>query len=630
MCLYLVANLGGAYAFDIDRTDHLVSAEVFFDGSSTMDINALESAVFRAFNRRPLRGYTAGATWFRLVVRPAPEGQTLFLRIRPNNRNHFTLFTPDDREPGGWRTSRTGNLVDWQDRPSFSLGLGFPIQPLGITTYYLRLETLANRSVDIDVLTQAEAARQQIASNLSHFTYLFLILLVVVWGLYASSNMRDRLLLLFALSHSMYFVLAIMSWGYVDALVPDSTIGTDFFYWVVLLTTTVAFSFHFRMISIFGLSRAVRLALTSVIALNAVAIGLMWMGSLTLALSVNNLAILLLAPLLFVASLLQRESQGIPRKSIRLIYYGLLLLSVFFHLTPVFGIEIFPLWIDHRTGPGYSSQLLQGYLNFGMVSALLFGHFLHARGRFLLAQSQAIAIALNVAEAEVVWQKDLLKKQEAFTAMLTHELKNPLASIRLTVDALGSGDQRDISSRLSRINNALKDIDALVEHCVLVDSIEQGLVQLYLVDLDPKQFVLDTLAKFPLAQQASIIIPQNLPTITTDERLLDFALSNLLENAFKYTVNHTSVQLSVSADPDSEGVIFEVSNLLFPGSQPDLNKIFDKYFRGAHTNGRRGTGLGLFLVRWIASRMGGSVAAHLVQQDRILFRLCLPLTPPQS
>ena len=236
-------------------------------------------------------------------------------------------------------------------------------------------------------------------------------------------------------------------------------------------------------------------------------------------------------------------------------------------------------------------------------------------------------LGLGVAEREMAWQSNRLQEQAQFMSMLTHELKNPLASIRLTVDTLDAGGHEALAVRHQRIGRAVQDIDALVDRCVLVDSIEQGRVQLMVVDLDPEQLVQDVLAKFPTAQPVELMLADDLPMMDTDERLLETALSNLLENALKYTSDPSSVHVKVSSSDDAQSVYFEVSNLLGPGGVPDLDQLFDKYHRGKHTNGHRGTGLGLFVVRWVAERLGGEVQVKLMAAQRIAFQLCLPLTP---
>lgn len=476
-------------------------------------------------------------------------------------------------------------------------------------------------------MTQAESARQDVINNLWRLAYLFVILATVAWGVHTYSLNRDRLVLAFALTHLVYVALALSSMGYIDALFPDSAVGADVLFWLVLLTTSAAFVFHGMMLWPYGVSKSLGAAFVSLVLLNLVSIGMKLAGHLTPALRLNSIAILLMVPVLFITVLRSREG-GVPSKRTRVIYYGLLMLSVLMHLLPILGLLDLPRMGAESKMPGLSSALLYGHLYYGFISALLFGHLLHARAKGLLKESQAATLSLGLAEREVAWQKERLEEQAQFTAMLTHELKNPLASIRLTLDALDDGARPELTMRHQRIGRAVQDIDALVERCVLVDSIEQGRVKVSVVDLDPEQLVQDVLAKFPTSSIELTLAP-DLPMMDTDERLLEIGLSNLVENALKYTPDPGSVQVSVSTS-DGEDVIFEVSNLLAQGPRPDLGLIFEKYHRGKHTNGHRGTGLGLYVVQWIVQRLGGSVTVDFVAQNRIAFRLCLPLTPPRA
>ena len=626
--LCLLVCIGGASAAELDRSDHVTRVEVFFDASAQMGIDELDRVPFQAHGQTHRRGYFEGVTWLRVRVSPAKDGGPLFLRIRPHNRNRLTLYTPDAAALGVWHTAETGNHVAWQDRPAFGQDLGFPIQPQQETTYYLRLDTAGSGSLEVSAMTQAESARQDVINNLWRMAYLCVILATVAWGVHTYVINRDRLVFAFTLTHLMYAGLAVSSMGYIDALLPASTAGADLLFWMVLLTTTAAFVFHAMMLWPFGVSKWLRVVFGGFFLLNLVSIGMKLAGDLTPALRLNSIAILLMVPVLFITVWRSREG-GMPDKRTRLVYYGLLLLSVLMHLLPVLGLLDLPRWGSESVMPGLSSALLYGHLYYGFISALLFGHLLHARAKGLFKESQAASMALGLVEREVAWQRARLQEQEQFTAMLTHELKNPLASIRLTLDALDDGGRHELAARHQRIGRAVQDIDALVERCVLVDSIEQGRVQLMDVDLDPEQLIQDVLDKFPSASEIELSVAADLPMMDTDERLLETAVSNLIENALKYARDRSSVQVNVSTS-DGEDVVFEVSNVLAQGPRPDLGLIFEKYHRGKHTNGHRGTGLGLFVVQWIAQRLGGSVTVEFVPQNRIAFRLCLPLTLPRA
>lgn len=624
LCLLLC--LCGVSAAELDRTDHVTRVEVFFDASAQMGIEHVTQARFQIDEKVHRKGYFEGSTWLRVRVSPAADGGPLFLRIRPHNRNHLTLYAPDAASLGAWQSEETGNRVPWQDRPTFGQDLGFNIQPQQETTYYLRIDTAGSGSLHVSAHVKAEAARQDVINDLWRMAYLCVILSTVAWGVHAYVLNYDRLALAFSLSHLMYIGLALLSMGYIDALFPASSVAADVLFWMVLLTTTSAFAFHVMMLWPYGVSTVLRVAFVGLFLLNLVSIGMKFSGDLTPALRLNSFAILLMVPVLFITVCCSREG-GVPDKRTRVLYYGLLLLSGLLHLLPVLGLFDLPRWVSELSWAGFNPVLLYGHLYYGFISALLFGHLLHARSKRLLKESQAATLALGLVEREMAWQKVRLQEKEQFTAMLTHELKNPLASIRLTLDALDDGGRPELAARHQRIGRAIRDIDALAERCVLVDSIEQGRVQLTEVDLDPEQLIKDVLAKFPLASQVHLSLAPELPMMDTDEHLLEIALSNLVENALKYALDPDSVQVSVSTS-NGEDVVFEVSNLLAQGPRPDLGLIFEKYQRGKHTNGHRGTGLGLFVVRWIAQRLGGSVTGYFVSQNRIAFRLCLPLTPP--
>ena len=91
-------------------------------------------------------------------------------------------------------------------------------------------------------------------------------------------------------------------------------------------------------------------------------------------------------------------------------------------------------------------------------------------------------------------------------------------------------------------------------------------------------------------------------------------LRSLLANADRHTAAHTRITV---ANPGAE---------ISPG---DRKRLFQKYYRGANTQGRPGASLGLYLVQRIALQLGGSVDLRNAGGDRpVCFALCLPVQPP--
>jgi signal transduction histidine kinase len=118
-------------------------------------------------------------------------------------------------------------------------------------------------------------------------------------------------------------------------------------------------------------------------------------------------------------------------------------------------------------------------------------------------------------------------------------------------------------------------------------------------------------------------------TMCADWQLLRIAVINLLDNASKYSSPTDEICLKVvSLEPDL--LCIEVSDHGV-GMPPELQAhVFEKFARGRHETDIRGSGLGLYLVNWIARFHGGNMNVTSTEGEGSTFRLCLPLCEPDS
>jgi two-component system, OmpR family, sensor histidine kinase SenX3 len=208
------------------------------------------------------------------------------------------------------------------------------------------------------------------------------------------------------------------------------------------------------------------------------------------------------------------------------------------------------------------------------------------------------------------------EQHDAFINAVTHELKTPVASIRLYLQTLQTRAV-DEARRKEFYRIMLDDSDRLlgtIEQILRTGRMGAARRPLNLSRVDIGRLVQECVARarstHGLAEDA--IVYRSAPPITfaADEDEVRAAVSNLIDNAIKYSGK--AVRVSVEVKQDSESVSVRVTDN-GPGiAQSELKQIFKRFYRvpGTVTSAVKGTGLGLYIVRSVAKRHGGRAWAE--------------------
>ncbi len=220
---------------------------------------------------------------------------------------------------------------------------------------------------------------------------------------------------------------------------------------------------------------------------------------------------------------------------------------------------------------------------------------------------------MNSVKAAALEENEKLRTM--LLASLSHDLRTPLASITGAVtsllqlgDKIPENDRRDL---LISIEEEAGRLSRFVVNLLDMSRIESGALspRRELVDVaDVIRGAVDRCRKVFPGQQISLSIARDLPPIRGDLNLLGQVLFNLLDNAQKYGGDSGTV---VHARREGQDVVVTVTDE-GPGIKPvDLERIFEKFYRGGRPDGRKaGTGLGLSICRGLVEAMGGTIIAQ--------------------
>ncbi len=214
----------------------------------------------------------------------------------------------------------------------------------------------------------------------------------------------------------------------------------------------------------------------------------------------------------------------------------------------------------------------------------------------------------------ILRQKKLSELKTDFINNMTHELKTPLATVSAAVEALqhfGALDDPQKTATYLRISKAeLQRLSELVEKVLNLAVEEHRTFALNPEPIDPAELVGEVVARHNLRTDKSVEFDVNVPPgepIQADRLHLGNALSNLLDNAIKYSGERVTIQIRGQREANGYALSVEDNGLGIPRNYQTA--IFDRFFRvpTGDLHPVKGFGLGLYYVRQVVERHGGRI-----------------------
>lgn len=212
------------------------------------------------------------------------------------------------------------------------------------------------------------------------------------------------------------------------------------------------------------------------------------------------------------------------------------------------------------------------------------------------------------------------EEQSQLFAMLAHEMKTPLAALRMWMEA----------GPLKReaLDRAITNMSQVIERCVHTGQLADQGLQADWQSVDGLAITRSCIQSCRCPDRVHLQAPEDTEPLQTDAQMLSIVLGNLLDNACKYSTPGSAIAVSLQSAIQNgrAGWLWQVDNQAGSAGLPDAQRLFEKYYRSPQARRQSGSGLGLFLVKGLLDLLQGSIR-YQGCDGHATFSLWLPLHP---
>jgi len=241
--------------------------------------------------------------------------------------------------------------------------------------------------------------------------------------------------------------------------------------------------------------------------------------------------------------------------------------------------------------------------------------------------ADAASVLLTLHDLTRMMQVETTRKE--FVSNVSHELRNPLASIKAMVETIEDGaiDERSVAMDfLRRINRDVDRMNGIVNDLLELSHLESGYVPMHLVPVHLGPLVEEVVEDFQrsVADKNLVLvseIPETLSTVTGETGRLRQVLVNLIENAIRYT---SEGQITVSVSDEDQFQRVKVIDTGVGMPREHLAHVFERFYKVERSRRDDGTGLGLAIVKHIVQAHGGDVSVESEEGVGSTFEFTIP------
>jgi len=228
-------------------------------------------------------------------------------------------------------------------------------------------------------------------------------------------------------------------------------------------------------------------------------------------------------------------------------------------------------------------------------------------------------------------EKELNELKTKFLSLVSHEFKTPLSGMLNAAILVGKYKKTEMQDKrekhLLTIKNKVHYLDGILNDFLSVERLESGKVNYKFNNFKLNKVVNEVIynANLMLKSGQHIIYPRDIDNIDVyqDEKILELILSNVLNNAIKYSPENTKIDFNIAIK--NTIIIFEIKDQGIGIPLNDQKYIFNRYFRAENALTNQGTGIGLNIVKTHLESLGGTIRFTSIADKGTTFFVELPL-----
>jgi signal transduction histidine kinase len=219
-------------------------------------------------------------------------------------------------------------------------------------------------------------------------------------------------------------------------------------------------------------------------------------------------------------------------------------------------------------------------------------------------------------------------QKSEFIGIISHELKNPLTSIKGYAEMIQKLGQKNNEKKITdfalRIDRQTKQVIEMINEMLDITKIETGRLTYHDEIFSIKELTKEIVDDRQITTESHVIRLARADDrlLTGDRYRIGQVITNLISNAIKYSPN--AKRVIVRVESKRSGVIISVQDFGSGIARQDRSKLFDPFFRAKDTQGAKGTGIGLFISSQIVERHKGKLWAESKKGRGSTFFLQLP------